>query len=127
MRILIDTNRYRDFCDNVPDALQVFQRAERIAVPFVTLAELRAGFMVGSRSRENEQVLSSFLNRRRVLTLFPDAHTTLHYARLFFQLRTQGTMIPVHDIWIAALAVQHGLFLFSRDSHFEHLPQTKPS
>jgi predicted nucleic acid-binding protein len=123
MKILIDTNRYRDFCDNVPDALMIFQRAERIAIPFVALAELRAGFMAGSRSKENEKVLSSFLNRRRVATLFADEQTTFHYARLFFQLRSQGTMIPVHDIWIAALAAQHSLLLFSRDSHFEHLPQ----
>jgi tRNA(fMet)-specific endonuclease VapC len=123
MRILIDTNRYRDFCDNVTEARKMFQRAERIAVPFVVLAELRAGFMAGSRSNENEKVLSSFLNRRRVLALFADEQTTFHYARLFFQLRSQGTMIPVHDIWIGALAVQHSLILFSRDSHFEHLPQ----
>jgi tRNA(fMet)-specific endonuclease VapC len=123
MRIVIDTNRYRDFCDNIPEALSIFQRAERIAIPFVVLAELRAGFMAGSRSKENERVLSSFLNRRRVLTLFADEQTTFHYARLFLQLRSQGTLIPVHDIWVAALAVQHNLLLFSRDNHFEHFPQ----
>lgn len=123
MRIVIDTNRYRDFCDNLPDAVEVFQRAERIGVPFVVLAELRAGFMACSRNRENEKVLGSFLNRRRISVLFADEQTTFHYARLFFQLRSQGTMMPVHDIWIAALAVQHSLLLFSRDSHFEHLPQ----
>jgi tRNA(fMet)-specific endonuclease VapC len=123
MRIVVDTNRYRDFCDNVPEALKIFQRAERIVVPFVVLAELKAGFMSVSRSRENEKVLNSFLSRPRVITFFADEQTTFHYARLFFQLRSQGTMIPVHDIWIAALAVQHGLHLFSRDSHFEHLPQ----
>ena len=123
MKILVDTNRYRDFCDNVPEALKIFQRAERIVIPFVVLAELKAGFMSGGRSRENEKVLNSFLNRSRVITLFADEQTTFHYARLFFQLRSQGTVIPVHDIWIAALAVQHSLLLFSRDSHFEHLPQ----
>ena len=123
MRILIDTNRYRDFCDNQPEALEIFQRAQRIAIPFVVLAELRAGFTAGSRGKENEKILNSFLNRRRVLALFADEQTTFHYARLFFQLRSQGTKIPVHDIWIAALAVQHSLILFSRDSHFEHLPQ----
>ena len=79
--------------------------------------------MAGGRNSENENVLNSFLNRRRVLTVFCDEQTTFHYARLFFQLRSQGTKIPVHDIWIAALAVQHNLLLFSRDSHFEHLPQ----
>ena len=123
MRIVVDTSRYRDFCDNITEALKIFQRAERIIIPFVVLAELKAGFMSGSRCRENEQVLNSFLSRPRVITLFADEQTTFHYARLFFQLRSQGTMIPVHHIWIAALAVQHGLHLFSRDSHFEHLPQ----
>lgn len=123
MRIAIDTNRYRDFCDNDTEALSIFQRAERIAVPFVVLGELRAGFMAGSKGRVNEKVLNKFLNRSRVFVLFAEEQTTFHYARLFFQLRSQGTMIPVHDIWIAALVVQHGLFLFSRDRHFEHLPQ----
>ena len=46
-----------------------------------------------------------------------------HYAHLFYQLRQQGTPIPTNDIWIAALTVEHGLALFSRDSHFDHLPQ----
>lgn len=123
MRVLVDTNRYRDFCENVPEVLNIFQRAERIVIPFVVLAELKAGFMSGSRSIENEKVLNSFLSRHRVMALFADEQTTFHYARLFFQLRSQGTMIPVHDIWIAALAVQHSLLLFSRGRHFEHLPQ----
>ena len=123
MRILVDTNRYRDFCENVPEVLKIFQRAERIFVPFVVLAELKAGFMSGGRSIVNEKVLNSFLSRRRVRAQFADEQTSFHYARLFFQLRSQGTMIPVHDIWIAALAVQHSLLLFSRDRHFEYLPQ----
>jgi tRNA(fMet)-specific endonuclease VapC len=49
--------------------------------------------------------------------------STHHFARLFLQLRRQGTPIPTNDLWIAALAVQHDLALFSRDGHFEHLPQ----
>ena len=72
MRIVIDTNRYRDFCESTPGVLRIFQRAERIAVPFVVLAELRAGFMAGSKSQENEKVLNSFLNRSRVVVLFPE-------------------------------------------------------
>lgn len=52
-----------------------------------------------------------------------DEETTHHFARIFAQLRLQGTPIPVNDIWIAALAVQHDLLLFSRDQHFDCLPQ----
>ena len=37
--------------------------------------------------------------------------------------RRQGTPIPVNDLWIAAVVMEHGLDLYSRDSHFDHLPQ----
>jgi len=123
VRILIDTNRYRDFCDARDDAVAVFRRAETIFVPFVVLAELRAGFSCGTRTRQNESVLIRFLNKSRVSVLYADEETTHHYACLFRQLREQATPIPTNDIWIAALTAQHDLFLFTRDRHFANLPQ----
>ena len=123
MNIAIDTNRYRDFCDNDPVAIDHIQRADRIFLPFVSLAELRAGFRCGSRTLENENILTRFLNSTRVTTLYPTDQTTYHYAQLFAQLRNQGTPIPTNDIWIAALALENNLLLFSRDTHFKHIPQ----
>ena len=123
MRIAIDTNRYRDFCADDPVAVDRLQVAEQIFLPFVVVAELRAGFHCGSRARENERTLTRFLNAPRVSVACPTEATTHHYAHLFFQLRQQGTPIPTNDIWIAALTVEHGLSLFSRDRHFDHLPQ----
>jgi len=123
MNIAIDTNRYRDFCYNDSVAVDQVQIADRIFLPYVTLAELRAGFLCGTKARENEQVLTRFLNSPRVSVLYPTDQTTRHYAQLFYQLRQQGTPIPTNDIWIAALVVEHNLTLFSRDQHFIHLPQ----
>lgn len=123
MRIAIDTNRYRDFCEGVSGAVEMLAHASEIYVPFVTLAELRAGFLCGTIGRRNERVLIQFLNRPRVKMLLPDDGTTHHYARVFAQLRAQGTPIPTNDIWIAALVLQHDLSLYSRDGHFVHLPQ----
>lgn len=123
MRILVDTNRYRDFCDGVPEAVERMRTAELVCIAFVTLAELRAGFLAGTAGRPNERTLALFLNRPRVRILWPDEQSTHHYARLFLQLRKQGTPIPTNDIWIAALAVQHDLVLVSRDSHFDRLQQ----
>ena len=48
MRILLDTNRYRDFCVGLPEAVELMRRAELVCLPFVTLAELRIGFLAGS-------------------------------------------------------------------------------
>lgn len=123
MKIAIDTNRYVDFAKGLPEAVERLRRADEIVVPFVVLGELRAGFAGGTRSGENEANLVRFLNSRRVDVVFADEDTTHHYARLFHQLRRQGTPIPTNDLWIAALVVQHELHLFARDTHFDHLAQ----
>ena len=123
IRMAIDTNRYRDFCQALPEAVEQLAVVDEIHLPFVTLAELRAGFACGTIGRQNEGTLIRFINRARVRLLFPDENTTHHYARLYAQLRKQGTPIPTNDIWIAALVMQHDLQLYSRDAHFTHLPQ----
>ena len=123
LEIAIDTNRYRDFCANDPTAVDRLQTAQRIVMPFVVVAELRAGFLCGTRTAHNDSVLTRFLERPRVSVLYPTEATTRHFAQVYFQLRRQGTPIPKGDIWIAALVVEHNLALFSRDGHFDHLPQ----
>ncbi len=123
MRIAIDTNRYRDFCSGEADAVETLAGADEVILPFVVIAELRAGFLCGKLSRKNESVLQRFLGRPRVKVIYPDEQTTHHYARVFLQLRSQGTPIPTNDMWLAALVTQHNLHLYSRDSHFEYLPQ----
>lgn len=123
MRIALDTNRYTDFVRNDAAAINIFSRAARVYIPFAVLGELRAGFAGGSRSRANEAILTKVLDSPRVEVLYPDQETTHHYAALYQQLRRQGTPIPSNDLWISALVVQHGLVLFARDRHFDHLPQ----
>jgi tRNA(fMet)-specific endonuclease VapC len=123
MRIAIDTNVYRTFCEGLSSAVEHFAQAVEIHIPYVVLAELRAGFLCGTVAKKNERILIQFLNRPRVRILLPDEATTHHYARVFAQLRAQGTPIPTNDMWIAALVLQHDLQLYSRDSHYDNLPQ----
>ncbi len=123
MKLLLDTNRYRDYAEGVPEVLEQMQRCEKVYLSFISLGELRAGFLYGNRSAENERNLSLFLEKKSVLTLFADNQTTHHFSRLYRQLRSQGTPIPSNDLWIAALVAQHNLPLYSRDTHFEQLPQ----
>ena len=123
MRIALDTNRYTDFARGDAGTVRIVERAEAVLVPFVVLAELRAGFAVGRHGPENEGALQRFLMLPGVTILYPDDQTTRHYASLFRQLRAQGTPIPSHDLWIAALVQQHNLALCDRDRHFDSLPQ----
>lgn len=123
MRIALDTNRYVDLCKGVEETARVVSTAEAVFLPFVVVAELRAGFALGRRSAENERVLRRLLLKPGVSVLYPDDQTSHHYASAYRQLRTQGTPIPTNDLWIAALVLQHNLALHDRDRHFDHLPQ----
>lgn len=123
MRIALDTNRYVDLCKGVDDTVEIVATASAVFLPFVVVAELRAGFAMGCRPADNERVLRRFLMTNGVGVLYPDDGTTHRYAAVFHQLRSQGTPIPAHDLWVAALVVQHDLVLHSRDKHFDHLPQ----
>lgn len=125
MRVALDTNRYRDLTDGAGEVVKIVEEAEWVAVPFVVLAELRAGFAVGLKGAENERNLLRFLQKPGISILFPTEATTRAYAGLFRQLKAQGTPIPSNDLWIAALVVEHDLTLFSRDQHFQKLPQIR--
>lgn len=123
MKLALDTNRYRDLCDGDQDVARLLEEAESVHVPFIVIAELRAGFVVGKRGRENEAVLQRFLMKPGVEVVYPGDATTRSYASLYRQLRQQGTPIPTNDLWIAALVLERGFVLCSRDDHFQYLPQ----
>lgn len=123
MKVAVDTNRYVDFARGEPAAAEVLENAEQVLVPLIVLGELRAGFAVGSKGARNEGGLRRFLLRAGVSVLCPDEQTTHHYATVYRQLRQQGTPVPTNDMWIAALVLQHGVALYARDAHFDHLPQ----
>ena len=123
MRVALDTNRYSDLFNGVAETRELVEEAELVVLPFIVVAELRAGFAGGRRRAEGESTLRRFLLKERVEVLYADDQTTHHYANLHRQLRTQGKPIPTNDIWIAAIVLQHDLVLHARDKHFDALPQ----
>jgi tRNA(fMet)-specific endonuclease VapC len=94
-----------------------------VYLSFITLAELRSGFLYGGKAVENERHLHLFLAKKSVGVLYADDQTPHHFSRIYKQLRQQGTPIPSNDLWTASLVVQHNIPLYSRDAHFDHLPQ----
>lgn len=123
MRVALDTNGYVDLCKGVEATARLVATAETVYLPFIVVAELRAGFALGRRAAEKERVLRRFLMKDGVHVLFADDQTTHHYAAVFRQLRLQGTPIPTNDIWISALVLQHSIVLHARDQHFDYVPQ----
>jgi tRNA(fMet)-specific endonuclease VapC len=123
MRLALDTNRYSDLCRGEAGVVQLVAHAEAVFLPFVVIGELRSSFAAGSQARTNERTLQRFLAKPGVDLLFATEATTHHYAALHNQLRAQGTPIPTNDLWIAALVLESGLALATRDTHFAQIPQ----
>ena len=123
MKLALDTNRYVDLMRGDAEVRALVEAARTVLVPFVVVAELRAGFAVGAQGRGNERFLQRFLSKPGVEVAYATDATTHHYAALYRQLRQQGTPIPTNDLWVAALVTEHGARLCTRDAHFEKLAQ----
>lgn len=123
MKLALDTNAYSAVARGEERFVTLVQTARHLYLPFVVVAELRAGFAAGTLGRRNEAILARFLAASRVSVLYADEQTTHHYAHVYAQLRRQGTPIPTNDIWIAAIVLQHDLALLTSDAHFSKMPQ----
>ncbi len=125
MKVALDTNRYTDFMRGDAALAKVLEQADEIVLPFVVLGELRASFAHGAPKSGNEKMLEEFLQEKDVGVVYADDQTTRHYAAAYQQLRQLEKMIPTNDLWLAALVIEHGLALCSRDAHFDALPQIR--
>ena len=119
---VIDTNVFSGFMRGEPGSVTALRNAHEIHLPLIVLAELLAGFSVGTRLARNRHQLAQFMASPRVHVMNPDEKTAEHYAEVFRDLRRQGTPIPTNDLWIAAMARQNRLPLLSFDAHFRAVP-----
>jgi len=91
-------------------------------VPAIVLGELHSGFRRGNRQSQNEIQLNTFLNKPSISILNVTAETALRYAGIDVYLFSKGRPIPRNDVWIAALSLEHGCVLITRDARFRELP-----
>ena len=122
-QILLDTSAYSAFKRGHQELRYLIRKTSSIQLNAVTLGELRAGFLKGTRLAGNLEELADFLASPRVSIVLLDEATAERYAIIFCSLRTAGTPIPTNDIWIAASAMQHGSVLATTDPHFLRVPQ----
>jgi tRNA(fMet)-specific endonuclease VapC len=53
--------------------------------------------------------------------IYCDQGIAWEYGIIKKYLRSKGRPLPENDIWLAALARQHGLVLLTRDRHFQEI------
>jgi len=89
------------------------------AITFVTVAEIQLGIL---KARNPIAAYTECLEALRdVAVLHVSGKTPATYAQTYFGLEQRGTIIPVNDIWIAAIALETGLPLLARDEHFSRV------
>ncbi|MCK5147536.1 type II toxin-antitoxin system VapC family toxin [bacterium] len=120
--ILIDTNIYVAFKRNDQHVLKSLQHVDHIGIDTCVLAELYSGFRLGTQTDKNHLELEAFINSPRIFIYKHDTETAEFYANIYTALRKNGTPIPTNYIWIAAVAMQNGLGLYTRDAHFKKIP-----
>ena len=122
MNVLLDTSAYSELGRAHQAIVDVVTRSETVALPTIVLGELHSGFRAGNRSAENAAYLARFLSKPSVRVLNVTEETALRYAEIVVYLRKRGRPIPTNDVWIAAVALEHGLQLVTLDAHFREIP-----
>jgi len=118
-RLLIDTNIYSYALKGDHGVVEVLKKCEQIGISVISIGELLSGFKGGGREQKNREELEIFLDSPRVVVYSVDEDTSEFYAEILNNLREIGRPVPTNDIWIAAVAFQNGLKLFTRDEHFK--------
>jgi len=118
--MILDTNAVSRVLAGDPGIEKVLSCAVRHHLPVVVIGEYRFG-LIGSRHRKQLEQQLDILERESIV-LVTDRATARFYATVRGELKKQGTPIPENDVWISALARQHGQPVVSRDAHFDVVP-----
>lgn len=116
-QVLVDTSIVVEFFKGNEEIGRMLEQHRPVGVPVVVVAELLLGALRSQKVDANIRQIEVFIGRNRLLAC--DADTALHYADIADQLRVRGRPIPQNDMWIAAVARQHGLSVAARDQHFD--------
>ena len=118
--MILDTNAVSDFADANQGLLNSLQQsAADIHLPVIVLGEYRYGVKSSRLRAARESWLDELEASAIVLTVTPE--TSRVYADIRHELRVAGQPIPENDLWIAALARQHGLPILTNDAYFDQV------
>lgn len=117
--MLLDTNALSDWAEQKPTLLAILRADRPWYISSISLGEYRFGVLASTRRPALEHWLGEIEKICEILS--PDAETARHYASIRSNLLTAGHQISYHDIWIGALAIQHGLPVVTRDAHFDRI------
>ena len=118
-KCLLDTSIIvHTFRNNIDITKQLLTFSE-IFIPSIAVGELYYGAYRSGNVKKHLDQLHQFLKNYAVLNT--NTSTADLYGSIKTALKNKGKPIPENDIWIAAIAVQFKLPLFTTDKHFEEI------
>ena len=119
MELMVDTNALSAWLDGDPAIERPLSFVSGLLLSPVALGEYRFGLQASRECTTYESKLQELEQRFKVLAV--DRATATFYASIRRYLKTNGTPIPWHDVWIAAQAKQHDVRILSNDAHFDYV------
>jgi tRNA(fMet)-specific endonuclease VapC len=118
-RYLLDTNIIIALFASESSVLDHLAQADEVFIPSIALGELHFGARKSGRSEQNLERIEEFAANNTIVEC--NANTARQYGDVKNKLRIKGRPLPENDVWIAALALQYGLTLVTRDAHFQEV------
>jgi tRNA(fMet)-specific endonuclease VapC len=112
----LDTNIVIALIDGNMAVRDRVAQADRVYIPSPVLGELYFGAYHSAKVAENVDRIENLVRWYPIMDV--DEVTANTYGAIRSRLYAKGTPIPDNDIWIAALARQHGATVATRDQHF---------
>ncbi len=119
MKALLDTSVFI--------ALETGRRIEEAKLPdemylsVISLGELHAGVHAAKDTETRTRRLATVESLARFEILPVNADAARHWARLRFRLYEVGRKLNVNDLWIASVALAHGLSVATQDKDYDVL------
>ena len=115
--MILDTNAVSAWAEGHAAIEAPLRAADRLVVPSVVLGEYYYGIRQSRHRSRYEAWLARYLPLTEIAAV--TSATADAYADIRLELKRLGSPIPPNDVWVAALARQHGLPVMSNDRHFD--------
>lgn len=116
---LLDSNIVIDIFRGKAETISKVKDIDVVYVPVIVLGELYFG--ANKSNQTPKRIIEIEQLEGSAIVLDVTKSTARIYGEMKDSLREKGKMIPENDIWIAAIAIEHGLPLLTRDYHFQHV------
>jgi hypothetical protein len=117
--VIVDTSVLISFFrgeEKIADKVSSLLQDNRVVTTGIIIAEL----LQGMKDVKEERDISGILGETSPLEITTDLW--IKAGNLALPLRRKGINLPLTDVAIATLAIEHNLLIFTLDSHFEKIP-----